>query len=161
MKKFLTYTLVAVAIISFFGITAITVQADTNNRYSSIIQKLVDKFNLNSEEVQRVFDEARQEKQQEMQSRFNGSLIKGRIQELTDEQKQALTAKKEEMKQKFEAMKDLTLEERQIKMKEMQDETKAWAEENGINQNLMIPGMGGGRFGKGFGRGFSPSGDKQ
>ena len=134
MKKVLIYTVITAAVLGFCGVTAINAQAEERNGiYPSIVQKLVERFNLNLEDVQQVFDEAREERHQKMQFPLRERLGEA----LTEEQKEALSAKREEMREGFEALKDLSLEERQAKMQEL---------------GLDLRGMQ-----KGFGRGY---GDK-
>ena len=151
MKKTLFYALISVAVISFFGITAVAVQANTEGNFPPIVQKLVERFNLNADEVQEVFNEVREENKQGMKDRFNGYQ-----QDLTDEQKEALQARREEMQQEMEALKDLSSEERQAKMQEIQSEMKAWAEENGY-EGFMMMGMGMRGGHNDFNKGFRPS----
>jgi polyhydroxyalkanoate synthesis regulator phasin len=157
MKKPLIWVATSIVALGLCGIAIVSAQAENSSgNYPTIIQKLVEKFNLNAEEVQQVFDEVRQERQQEMQNNFKG-LTEEKMQGLTDEQKQALSAKREELKGEMEALKDLSQEERQAKMEEIRNEMKTWAEENGIDSNLLrMPGTPGGRFNGGFDRGFGP-----
>lgn len=152
MKKILTCAVITVVLLGLCGALALNAQAKSGNGfYSSIIQKLVEKFNLNAEEVQEVFDEARDEMRQEAQARFEeragGKMDKmPEFNQLTDEQKEALSAKREELREKFEALKDISPEERQAKMEELREELESWAEENGIDSKVLF------RFG--FGGGF-------
>jgi len=58
---------------------------------------------------------------------------------------------------------DLSQEERKTAMQNLNEELKAWAEENGLNQNLLLLGHGmggprGGHFGLRSG-GFAPGMD--
>ena len=148
MNKILTYTVITTAILGLCGAAVINAQAEGDNgTYPAIVQKLAERFNLNLDDVQQVFKDAGQERQQGMQARFEKKLGAG----LTDEQKQAISAKQEEIRQKFEALKDLSLEERQAKMQDLREEMKAWAEQNGIDSKFIWG------FGRGCNRGlFNP-----
>ena len=62
-------------------------------------------------------------------------------------------AKKDELQKKYEELKGLalTVDERNAKMKEIQDELKKWAEDNGIDLRLAnMFGMGFGAMRDGF-----------
>jgi hypothetical protein len=128
---------------------------DPQGRHATIIGKLVERFGLNQEEVEQVFDEVEEEHHAEMQAqheeRLNTLVEEGKI---TEEQKAAIIAKQEEMRQEREAnmgsRKDLTPEERKAEMEEHRNEMQAWADENGIDLSL-IGGLGGrkGMGGKG------------
>ena len=156
MKKILIYSVTAIAVFGLCGIGIASVKAESGSLdYPFIIQKLVERFNLNADDVKQVFDEIKQERQQEMQVRFGE---RPALQDLTDEQKEALAAKQEELRGKYDALKDLSPEEKQAKMEEMRGEMKAWAEENGIDFAAL--NCFGGRFDKGFGRGFVDFGPK-
>ena len=100
---------------------------------------VVERFNLNADEVQEVFEEAREEKKAELQVRFeerlNQAVDEGKV---TEEQKEAILAKKAEMREKHEELKDLSLEERHEAMKALQEEFKSWADENGIDLNQFF-----------------------
>ena len=144
---------IALAILSLVGVLGVrSVRADENSTYPSIVQKLVERFNLNTEEVQQVFNEVREERQQEVQVRFeerlNQAVSEGKI---NQEQKEAIMAKKDEMKANRGEFKDLAPEERHQNRETHRQEMETWAEENGIDLDLMTMLLGGGHRG-GFGR---------
>ncbi|HUW22360.1 MAG TPA: hypothetical protein VMW41_06890 [Candidatus Bathyarchaeia archaeon] len=157
-KTIIIPTLV-LALLGFVGYgTAKAFAANGNGNYPPIIDKLVERFGLNREEVQKVFDEERTQRQQQMQANFeerlNQAVSEGKI---TEEQKKAIIAKKAEMQAECEGFKDLSLEERKTKMEEYKKEMESWAQENGIDLSLipMFLGRGphrgfGGRGGPGF-----------
>lgn len=172
MKKGLTCALAAAAMLGILGAAVVTAQAvSADGNYPPIIQKLVERFGLNIEEVREVFDEARAERRQNMQVRFeesfeerlNKAVEQGK---LTQEQKEAILAKQEEMQERYEGLRELSPEERRAKMQETREEMQAWAEENGVDLRFMcglraggfaggFPGMP--RMPKGPGRGFGPT----
>ncbi len=150
MKKILIYSITAVAVFGICGIGIASVKAESGSLdYPPIIEKFAERFNLNLDEVKAFFDEMRQERGQEMQTRLGE---RPAFKELTDEQKEALAAKREELREEYDTLKGLSLEERQAKMEEKREETKAWAEENGIGFGFL--NCFGGKFGKGFRGGF-------
>jgi flagellar biosynthesis GTPase FlhF len=120
-----------------------------NGEYPPIVEDMVEKFNLNEEEVKTYFDEQRQEHQQQMQQhkeeRLNQAVEDGVI---SEEQKQALQDKWQEMWQ-----------ERQSEREQQREEMEAWFEEQGIDQDALMQygGFGGRGFGKmGMGMGRMP-----
>jgi sugar-specific transcriptional regulator TrmB len=114
------------------------------NAPQSIVNKLVEKFNLNKDEVTGVFDEEQKEHQQkrqaDMEERLNKAVTDGVI---TADQKQVLLNKQQEMEEK-----------RTREQEEMQN----WIEQSGIDFEKLAPyrvGFGGG---PGFGKGHPPGG---
>lgn len=129
--------------------------AEGGSGYSAIIQKLVERFGLDAGEVEEVFvehrGEMRAEKQARLEERLDEAVAEGKI---TQEQREALEAKKAEMKENWEEMKDLSWEERKEVKSAHWKEMKAWAEENGIDMKELFGFMGGfkkGHFGHKFG----------
>lgn len=168
-KKALIVALIigALLVIGIFGTgVAVATVAKNSSEYPPIIQKLVERFNLDPVEVRKVFDEERDERQKAMQTRFEGLLDQAvKDGKITDEQKGAIIAKQTEMQKKMDELRtgDLTPEEQQAKMQTLQEELTAWAEKNDIDlQYLHMFGRGmgrGGRFGSpgSFGH-FCPTG---
>lgn len=137
----------AVALVSFTagGIVLDKAKAqDTTTRYPPLVEKLMEKFGLKEEEVKSVFEEVRQERQQQRQkfieTRLDEAVKDGVI---TAEQKQALLNKNAEM---------------QEKQRQMNEERRKWMEESGIDFEKLAPyrvGFGGRGFRQGHGfRGF-------
>ncbi len=108
-----------------------------------------------------VFDEAREERYEEMQERIDERLDQavenGRISEA---QKDAILDKLDEMHDKGQELKGLSVEERRKAIIEFRKELRDWAEENDIDLDLLPrfgPGNGG-RGGIGAGGCFGPGG---
>jgi len=125
----------------------------------SLIQRLVDRFNLNQGEVEEALEEHRDQMQEERKNRqeeYLSELVsEGK---LTDDQKNALIAKREEERtereQNREEFKNMTREERQAEREAHREEMDQWFEDQGIDKTVL-GGQGkgmGGRHG-GFGRG--------
>lgn len=144
---------IALAVLSLVSVLGIrSVRADENVTYPPIVQKLVERFNLNTEEVQQVFDEVRGDRQQEMQDRFEERLTQAVSEgKITQEQKEAIIARKDEMKADRGEFKNLTSEERHENRETHRQEMETWAEENSIELDLMPMLLGDGHRG-GFGR---------
>lgn len=139
MRKIIVCTVITIAFLGLCGIAVVNAQTSDNGPFSSIIQKLADKFGLNTDEVKAVFDEAMEEERQTREDMTPPE------DNLTDEQKQLLSEKREEMHTEMEALKDLSEEERKAKMDELKAEFEEWAEENGITaEGPFFQGMFGG-----------------
>lgn len=160
--------LVLVAVGAVFGATLVAAAAEDTDGYPPIIQALAERFNLNADDVKEVFDEQHEAKRDKMQQRHEDHLDEAvEAGTLTDEQKEALLKKKEELRVQMDEIKDLPPEERFEAMKETHEEFKAWAEESGIDLKALHNGAGKGRFGpmgrgmgrhKGRGMGHGPRG---
>lgn len=116
------------------------VGAQDSVSYPPIVQKLADRFGLNVEDVEEVFEEERAEHHAQMlqnfEDRLSEAVTEGKI---TEEQKQTVLDKHEEMLARMEELRsqDLDPEEMHEKMKAYHEELRAWAEE----QNIDIPFM--------------------
>lgn len=165
MKKILTCAILTLTVLGLGGMAVADAQACGNGFYSNgfhsiVIDKLVERFNLNADEVQEVFDEARDEMMEEMSARWKEKWANWwTCSDLTDEQKETLAAKREELQAEYEALKDLSWEERWTKMKELREELEVWAEENEIDLRCLggFPGYGFNWRPRGFGWGFGHS----
>ncbi len=122
--------------ISLFGIKAVSAQK-LDNDYPSIIQNLSERFGLNAEDVQNVFEETKKERSTE---RLN-NLVEDSV--ITEEQKDMIIAKHEELKEKIDSVnnKELTEEERRDELKQIHKEMKEWIEENDIPEEVVGFGM--------------------
>lgn len=142
-KKYKTKNLLLISVavfifLAFMGVYGVKlIKADEADNYPPIVQKLVDRFGLNENEVKQVFDETRQEKHEQMQARFEDRLNKA-VEEakITQEQKQLILDKKAEM---------------QANPKEHKGEMKTWLEEQGIDLKELFPMGTKGGFKKHFG----------
>ena len=146
----------AIGLASIIGIS--TTNAAPSSNHTSIVEKIAQTFNLNKDDVQSVFDEEHKarmkEHQKEAQERLATAVTEGKI---TQEQADAITAKREEMKTFMESLKDSTEEQRKEAMKNKTEELKTWAQDNNIPIEYLRPegpGMHGMKgMHKGFGRG--------
>lgn len=145
----------AVAVLGLGGIAALhaapTDAAGTGS--TSLIDRLVQRFNLNKSDVQDVFDEQRQametQREQDMKDRLAQLVTDGK---LTQAQADAISAKHDELKSFMDSLKDKTPQERRDALKSKMDEVKQWAQDNNIPlQYLHVGGPGPGGFGHGFG----------
>lgn len=141
--------------LSGVGLAQAATDNDASNPESSLIDKLVGRFKLNKDDVQKVFDEehsAREAKRDaEVKTKLDGLVKAGK---LTQDQADKLVAKAAELKTEreanHEAMKDKTGDERKAAMRANRDSLKQWLSDNGIDEQY-------GRFLMG-GRGHGPGG---
>jgi hypothetical protein len=131
--------------------------ANTNDGTSGLVDKLVSKFNLDKDEVQKVFDADRAEhevnREKEQGKKLQSLVDEGTI---TASQKTAIEAKLKELKATRDtnkvSMKDLTQDERKVKMEQQRSSLEAWAKEQGIDlTKLGGVFMRGGFGGRGHG----------
>lgn len=142
-------SLVAVGIASVIGVGAVSAQSNISQD-RSIVSKIAQKFNLNKDEVQKVFTEdnaAHQaDRKAEMKTALDTAVTDGKI---TADQEAKLIAKLDEMQADREAAKDQTQAEHQANrtaMETKRTEFEAWLKANNIPSNLLHgPGMGMGR----------------
>jgi hypothetical protein len=155
-KKYLIPILGATVVsLALLGGGMVYAQSDQpDGSRTTIIDRLVERFGLNKNDVQQVFDKERSDRQAEMQAKFVEQLDKlvsdGKI---TTEQKEAILAKKEEMQAAMqnnvgqrdpEEFKNLTQEERKAEAEnrkaEMETQQKAleqWSKDNGIDVQYL------------------------
>ena len=120
------------------------------NRFPYIIQKIIDKFGLNADEVEDVMNEAKNERQTQIQQKQEEYLQKAVDDEkITEEQKSLILEKHQEMAQNKENWQELTPEERKNKMTQWKADMQNWTEENGIDLKTLAP------IGRSFKAGFS------
>lgn len=107
---------------------------ENQTKFPTVIQRLVDKFKLNSAEVERVVEEVQNERQQEMRARRDaklGEAVNGGI--ITQEQKNTLLDKEDEWRQK---------------QTQLMQERQQWMSQSGIDFEKLMPYGTGGGFGK-------------
>ena len=123
------------------------VYAQTTNTYPPIAQKLAKRFNLDAAKVNKVFKEQREEIHKERMARFEERLDKAvAAGKITETQKEATLAKKDELKEKHHELISLSPEKRRQSFKELREDLEKWAEENKIDLRLFLDhGEGRGR----------------
>lgn len=148
MKKKLVFPVVALAVlgVGLLGINAAWAE-DVSNPQTTLIQKIADKFGLNRDDVQKVFNEARGEHQAQMQNRFEERLTQSvKDGKITEAQKTLILNKHKEMQQEREKNMDswqnLTKDERKSQMQTKRTEMENWANENGIDLQYFHMGVG-------------------
>jgi hypothetical protein len=103
------------ALVALAGISAYSLKASADERGSrNMSQEIAEKFNLNQDEVDSFFSEKREQRREENQSRMEENLSQAVLDgKITEDQKNALIEKREEMQANREDMSNLSREERQ------------------------------------------------
>lgn len=138
--------LAALGIVSLGTLQAMAHDTTTSDG-KTIVQKIAEKFNLKESDVQQVFDEHKTELKADMQKRIEDRLSQAVTDgKLTEEQKQKILAKQQELHSQRETMKDqlkdMTPEERRAEMKKHRSELEQWAKDNGIDTQYLMKGFG-------------------
>lgn len=162
-KKLLTLGVLGAVGVSSVAFAGLADAQSSTNRQDSLVDKISSKFNLNKDEVRKVFDEEHAQRKIDHDKKFAerlDQLVKdGKI---TAEQKSKIEAKFKEIHEQREKSRsknqNLSHKERHEKMKTQRDELEKWAKDNGIDLDLIKPEKPGGN---GHHRGHGgPEGDR-
>lgn len=131
----------SVGLSSLTGVGMVSAASNTDGQ-DGLVNKIATKFNVNKDDVQKVFDEDRAaheaEHEKEISDRLQKLVDAGTI---TADQKTAIEAKLKELKANREAeresMKNLTEEERKAKMDAKRTELENWAKEQGLDLSKL------------------------
>lgn len=135
---------IGVASLGSAGIVSAATNSNSNNPKQSLIDSIASKFNLNKDEVKKVFDEQHEsreaEREQKMSDRLSEAVKDGK---LTQDQADKLPAKLKEMHEAREAnhesMKDKTGAERKAARQAERDAFKQWLTDNNIPEDFGGP----------------------
>lgn len=148
MNKKILFPFLALGVLAFGTLTMQSfASADEIDPEPALVEKIASKFNLNKDEVQKVFDEERNEMHEKMQQKNNERLsqlvTEGKI---TDTQKNLIQNKQKELKEQRvankDSFKDKTPEQRKTEMESKKAELDAWAKENGIDLQYLFQQLG-------------------
>jgi len=151
-KKLLTIAglLVTAGAAGVLGLSHVSAESSTGD--SNLAEKIAQKFNLNKDEVQKVFDEAHAERKAEHHAKIEERLTQAvKDGKLTEEQKSKILAKLEEIKQDRPSKEDLegkTDKERRALKVDKHEDLEQWAKDNDIPEEYLLfkvrgPGPGG------------------
>lgn len=162
-----TSKILALGVLGAVGMSSVgfagLANAQSNNRQDSLVDKISSRFNLNKDDVKKVFEEKHEQREAEHEKKFAeklDQLVKdGKI---TAEQKSKIEAKFKEIHEQREKSRsenqNLSHQERHEKMETQREELEQWAKDNGINLDLIKPDKSGD---KGHRRGHGgPRGDQ-
>lgn len=143
-KKYLAYALApALALATMGGIAYAS--SDTHTTMANdLVTAIAQKFNLNTADVQKVFDDQRAKMESGMQQKFAGRLAEDVSSgKLTQAQADLITAKKAELEASRESQKTIlegkTKEEVRSYMQSQMDSLKQWAETYNIPMQYLVP----------------------
>ncbi len=147
---------IALSIFTIAGVTGAGFASADDSQNLSIAQRLANRFNLSVDDVSKVFEEQKQERQAEMkqkqEEKLDALVSEGKI---TEEQKQLLIDKfeekrvaaenkknnrlqdKENLENMTEEQRDAEKTERQTEMKAEREEMEKWFADNGIDKDLF------------------------
>jgi polyhydroxyalkanoate synthesis regulator phasin len=143
MRKKLIIAVSAIAAAGIIGASTLGIAsaATSNNSGQSIVDKIAQKFNLNKTDVQKVFDENRQEhqaaRQQKQADKIAQAVKDGKI---TQAQADQLTAKLTELQTFRDSLKGKAPAEQRAAMQTKMTELHQWLVDNKIPTNLSGPG---------------------
>lgn len=125
--------------------TGIASAATNSSRGNSLVEKIATRFNLNKEDVQKVFDEERESHKKEHESKINDRLdLAVKDGKLTQEQADKLKAKLEQLQTERENNRQKGSKPDKTEMKQKMDDLKKWLKDNNIPEEYGMP-MGGDR----------------
>ncbi len=140
-KKIALITIIMMTLLTVGIYGTSQVLADDLGTYPPIVQRIADKFGLNISDVEEVFNQEMDERhlvlRQNIEDRLSQAVADGK---LTEEQKQALLAKRDEMEA-----------EREANRLDRREEMQKWFSEQGIDPEVLARYGG---FAMGFKRGF-------
>lgn len=149
LKKALIIALIVTLLTgaAVFGLGEVYAQNTANQQLPTLVQMIAQKFGLNQNDVQSVFDQYRQERQTKMEANFEAKLDQlvkdGKI---TDAQKLLIIAKHKELLSQRGAdkanFKNMTPTQRKDAIRQERQELQAWANQNGINLQYLFGGTG-------------------
>ncbi|MBI4743261.1 MAG: hypothetical protein HY776_00245 [Actinobacteria bacterium] len=143
-KKTIIVIVVGVLVVlGVFGAGAVIAAGNTTAK-KTIVDRLSERFNLNTDDVKKVFTEAQEERLQAMRNaleeRLTTAVKEGKI---TEEQKTTILKKQDQILAK------------QKELMTLQQELRDWADNNNVDMSVMGVGMRHG-MGKKHMRGFGP-----
>jgi hypothetical protein len=131
--------IVAAGLSGLVGAQVVNAASDTSGS-QGLVDKIASTFNLNKSDVQKVFDEERQQREanreQKFEDRVNQAVKDGKLSQTLADQ---LIAKQKELATYRDSLKDKTPKERRDLMKVKRDELRSWAKQNNISLNLIGP----------------------
>jgi len=135
IKKVIIPTLALSALVAgAIGVKSVGAFGPSEN-HDTLVQKLAERFNLNQNDVEAVFEEMRTERQAERKAEFTAMLDEAVSNgKLTQEQRDAFLLKVDKKRLRMEEIRKIEdADERKKQMKALGDEMHEWAEANGID----------------------------
>lgn len=142
--KALVVASVAIGLLLVVGVYAASAVSKKMTQYPPVVDKLANRFNLNVDEVKKVFDEERKDHVAQHKARMAEYLDQAvKDKKITDEQRAAISKKMDELKSKMDDVRNLPPEKRRESMQKMRSTMEKWAKDNKIDLSEIMPGHGG------------------
>lgn len=126
-KKVLLTILALGTFVSVSTLAVSKVFAEDSEYTHPVVARLAERFNLNEDDVEAVFDAVREERREEVQAEREDKLSQAVADGvITEEQKEAILAKKQEMRSEY-----------QEKKEQHKQEMQAWFGEQGIDHEAL------------------------
>ena len=135
------------------GTSRVYAQNTNGGPMSALAQMIADKFNLNKNDVQTVFDQYRSDRQSQTQANFEQKLSQAVTDgKITEAQKQLILSKHKELQDSRDTsrsdIQNMTPEERKTIKETQKQALEDWAKQNNIDLKYFFGGrMGLGHFG--------------
>lgn len=127
-----------------FGLTKASAQTPTSSPRQSFIERLAQKLGIGEEKVQQAFDDIMEERQSQVETRFEMMLNQAvKDGKLTEAQKKSILERRTQMKEQAKGWANLTPQSRRDGMKNQREDLKSWATQNGIDIKYLFGGMRG------------------
>lgn len=125
-----------------FGASAIHAAGVTGTGEGSLVQKIAQKFNLNQNEVQQVFDQSKQERAAAREAQFKTMLDKVvSAGTLTQNQENMILAKQQEVKSFMATLSGKSSQEKKTAIQTEMQQVQQWAKSNGIPEDYLHLGL--------------------
>lgn len=147
-KKYLRasiITAISFFIVSFIGMSCTNEldasgEEDLKEDYPAIVGQLAERLDVDPDEVLEAFKDINEERKEKFKEDFEERLDKA-VEEgvLTEEQKEAIIAKREEIAEEIQEIEGMSPDEKREAIKDMVSDLKEWAEENDIDYKELLP----------------------
>lgn len=145
MNKRIIFSAIALALTAAVLVKSNSVLALDTGDQQTLVQRLAEKFSLNTEDVQAVFDEVSQERRTQMkadyETRLSQLVTDGKI---SENQKQLILTKHQEIETQMQAdraeWQNLSADERRARMEARHKELQEWASQNGLDDAYLMVG---------------------
>ena len=143
-KKVILPAALGISLIGGILFSAMSVGAQTPSEGTqTIIQRIAQRFNLNETDVQKVFEEQRDEHHAQMKKNLEEKLTQAvKDGKITEVQKTAILNKFSEIKTNKPDFKNMTPDQRKQAMDQKKTELENWAKENGLSLETLQEVLG-------------------
>ncbi len=148
MKKLsmIVSAVASVGLITVLGTTLVSAHSRTSN--TNLVNKIAQRFNLKTADVQAVFDQNHKERQavhkKDQKTHLDQAVKDGK---LTQDQENKLFSKQAELMAFRDGLKDKSEDEKHTAIKAKLDETRQWLKDNNISEEvvyrMVLTGQGG------------------